>query len=86
MTKEEFLKSGLIEQHVLGLTSPEEEMVVQQFLQQHPEMQEEVEALHNAMHQYASQYAIPSSGVVSVPVSSNTASEEGIAYCHASVC
>ena len=64
MTKEEFLKSGLIEQHVLGLTSPEEEMVVQQFLQQHPEMQEEVEALHNAMHQYASQYAIPSSDAV----------------------
>lgn len=60
MTKEEFLKSGLIEQHVLGLTSPEEEMVVQQFLQQYPEMRDEVESLHNAMHQYASQYAIPS--------------------------
>lgn len=60
MTKEEFLKSGLIEQHVLGLTSPEEEQVVQQFLQLHPELQAEVEALHHAMHQYASQYAIPS--------------------------
>ncbi len=60
MTKEDFLKSGLIEQHVLGLTSPEEEMIVQHFLQQHPELREEVEALHNAMHQYASQYTISS--------------------------
>lgn len=59
MTKEEFLKSGLIEQHVLGLTSPEEEQVVQQFLQLHPELQLEVDALHHAMQQYASQYAIP---------------------------
>ena len=59
MTKEEFLKSGLIEQHVLGLTSPEEEQMVQHFLQQHPELMEEVEGLHSAMHQYASQYTIP---------------------------
>lgn len=59
MTKEEFLKSGLIEQHVLGLTSPEEEQIVQQFMQLHPELRAEVEALHQAMHQYASQYTIP---------------------------
>lgn len=59
MTKEEFLQSGLIEQHVLGLTSPEEEQVVQQFLQLHPELKSEVNGLHNAMQQYANQYTIP---------------------------
>lgn len=59
MTKEEFLKSGLIEQHVLGLTSPEEEEIVDHFLQMYPELKAEVEELHNAMQSYANQYAIP---------------------------
>lgn len=59
MTKEEFLQSGLIEQHVLGLTSPEEEQIVEQFLQIYPELRDEISQLHEAMQQYANQYAIP---------------------------
>ena len=39
MNKEEFLTSGLIEQYVLGLTSPEEDRIVERFAEEYPEIE-----------------------------------------------
>ena len=59
MDKETFLASGLLEQHVLGLTDPNEEEVVAQYLERYPELREEVEDMRKAIEQYALQHAIP---------------------------
>ncbi|WP_367388738.1 anti-sigma factor [Lewinella sp. LCG006] len=59
MNKQQFLNSGLLEQFVLGLTSPEEDKIVQQYLHKFPELNNELNALHQAMDQYALQHAIP---------------------------
>lgn len=59
MNKEQFLNSGLLEQFVLGLTSPEEDKIVQEYLHRFPELNNELNALHNAMEQYALQHSIP---------------------------
>jgi len=59
MTKEQFRNSGLLEQHVLGLTSPEDEELVQSYLSRYPELKKEVHDLHQAMEQYVRQQEIP---------------------------
>lgn len=59
MNKEKFLESGLLEQHILGLTTPEEDRIVQEHLQTFPDLKEEVNDLHQAMEQYAMMHAIP---------------------------
>ncbi|WP_020534427.1 anti-sigma factor domain-containing protein [Lewinella cohaerens] len=58
MDKEQFLNSGLLEQYVLGLTSSEEDQIVQQYLEVFPELNSEVNVLHQAMQQYAMQQSI----------------------------
>jgi hypothetical protein len=60
MSKKQFLNSGLLEQFVLGLTSPEEDKIVQEHLQNFPELNHELNALRQAMEQYAIQHSIPS--------------------------
>lgn len=59
MDKEKFINSGLLEQHVLGLTSPEEDQIVRQHLEAFPDLRQEVDNLHQAMNQYAIMHAIP---------------------------
>lgn len=59
MNKEQFLNTGLLEQFVLGLTSPEEDKIVQEHLLRFPELNNELNALHQAMEQYALQHSIP---------------------------
>lgn len=56
MDKTTFKNSGLLEQYVLGLTTPEEARMVEQFAARHPEIQAELEALQEAMEEYAAQY------------------------------
>lgn len=58
MNKEQFLKSGLIEQFVLGITSPEEAAEVERYAATFPEIQEEIIQLREAVEDYAKQYAI----------------------------
>ncbi|MEN0005466.1 MAG: anti-sigma factor [Bacteroidota bacterium] len=58
MDKETFLKSGLIEQYVLGIASEEEAKLVEQFADQHPVIQQEIDSLREGLEQYAKQYAI----------------------------
>lgn len=59
MDKERFLASGLLEQYVLGLTSPEESEEVERYAETYPEIKAEIESLQQAMEQYAMQYAVP---------------------------
>lgn len=53
MDKEKFLQSGLLEQHVLGITSPKEEEIVQAYLRAHPELQDWVVAYRRELDNYA---------------------------------
>ncbi len=59
MDKERFLSSGLIEQYVLGLCSPEEEQQVLRYAEAFPEIKEEIDGMRKAMEEYARQYAVP---------------------------
>ena len=61
MNKERFLASGLIEQYVLGLTTPDEAQEVERYARAYPEVQAEIDALRGAIEQYAAQYAVPPS-------------------------
>ncbi len=58
MDKERFLASGLLEQYVLKLTTPEETQEVDRYAKAFPEIQAEIEALQRAIEQYAMQYTV----------------------------
>ncbi len=58
MTKEEFLKTGLCEQYVLGLTSPEENELVESMLKTYPELKKDCMGLEDCMEKYARANAI----------------------------
>ena len=53
MDKEQFLASGLLEQYVLGLTSTQERAEIERWLRKHPELKEEVSAMHDALEKYS---------------------------------
>lgn len=57
MNKEQFLASGLLEQHALGITSAEEGELVERYLEAFPDIREDYTAMRKALDQYASQYA-----------------------------
>ena len=59
MTKEEFIKTGLCEQYVLGLTTPEEGELVEEMLLIYPELKGDCRGLENCMEKYARAHAIP---------------------------
>ncbi len=59
MTKEEFIKTGLCEQYVLGLTTPEESEFVEEMLQTYPDLKGDCRGLENCMEKYARAHAIP---------------------------
>jgi anti-sigma-K factor RskA len=59
MDKKQFLASGLLEQYALGLTSPEETQLVEQFVEHDPEIREKLHALQSAVEHYAAKYAVP---------------------------
>ncbi|MFK8007837.1 MAG: anti-sigma factor, partial [Saprospiraceae bacterium] len=59
MTKEEFIKTGLCEQYVLGLTTPEESELVENMLLTYPELKGDCRGLENCMEKYARAHAIP---------------------------
>jgi anti-sigma-K factor RskA len=59
MDKEQFLASGLLEQYVLGITTPNEARIVEEFVEEFPEIKAELRLLQNAMDQYAAQHAVP---------------------------
>lgn len=59
MDKEKFLASGLLEQYVLRLTTPEEDQEVERFANAFPEIAKEIEEMRYSLEQYAQQYAVP---------------------------
>ncbi len=59
MDKERFLSSGLLEQYVLGLTSPEEDEEVKRYLDAFPELKAEIKAMHQALEKYALEQSVP---------------------------
>lgn len=58
MNKQQFLNTGLLEQFALGLTNAEESAIVEQHLDKFPELRDELYAMHEALENYAKQYAI----------------------------
>lgn len=53
MDKEKFLQSGLLEQHVLGITSPKEEELVQAYLRAYPELGQLVSEYRRELDAYS---------------------------------
>jgi len=52
MNKEEFIKTGLCEQFVLGITSPEENKLVVEMLEKYPELKTDCMKLEGCMEKY----------------------------------
>lgn len=55
MDKEQFLKSGLLEQYVLGLTTPEETATVERYMDAFPEIQHKITYLKKEIEEYTKQ-------------------------------
>ncbi len=53
MTREEIKKSGLLDQYVLGLTSPEQTELVERLMREDPFLAGEVDRLRNNLFEYA---------------------------------
>jgi anti-sigma-K factor RskA len=58
MEKERFLKTGLLEQYVLGLTDEEESDLVERYAEAHPDIQESIDKLRESVNHYALQYTL----------------------------
>ncbi len=64
MNKEDIISSGLLELYATGLTSPEETRQVEEWLDQYPEIRQELDAIELLLENYAQAHAIePSSSV-----------------------
>lgn len=59
MNKDQLIKSGLLEQYVLGLTTPAENRQIEDIAARYPEIQEEIESMREALDQYVNQHSIP---------------------------
>ena len=58
MDKEKFLKSGLLEQYVLGLTDEKESEEVERYAEAFPEIKAEIDSMRKAVDEYARKYAV----------------------------
>ncbi len=61
MNKEKFLSSGLLQQYVLGLTNDKETEEVEQYLENFPEVRQELAHMFSALDNYAEDLQIPKS-------------------------
>ena len=59
MDIEKYIKSGIIEQYVLGLSSPEERKEVEFMAKKYPEVHKHILEMQNCMEQYAEMHAVP---------------------------
>ena len=53
MTKDEFIKTGLCELYVLGLTNEEETVLVEEMLVKYPELKEDCQGVEKCIGSYA---------------------------------
>lgn len=58
-SKEQIIKSGILEQFVLGLTTEDENLDVRKYLIQYPELEERISSIHYSMDNIAAHYGIP---------------------------
>ncbi|MDP4283750.1 MAG: anti-sigma factor [Bacteroidota bacterium] len=64
MNKEEFISSGLLELYAMGISSPEETNMVEDYLKNHPEVKRELDEIEKSLEDYAQANAMqPSSSV-----------------------
>lgn len=59
MNERNIIESGILEQYVLGLTSPEETERIERLAARNPELANRIEELHRALNEYANQLGIP---------------------------
>lgn len=59
MDKEEFLASGLLEQYVLGLTTPEEDREVERFARMYPDIAQRLKELRRGIEKYTQEQDLP---------------------------
>ncbi|MEO1628842.1 MAG: anti-sigma factor [Bacteroidota bacterium] len=59
MDKQKFIESGLIEQYVLGIVSPEERRDIERLLTRHPDLRQMVEELSQGLESYAKAHTTP---------------------------
>lgn len=58
MELKEIISSGILEQYVLGLTSPEESDKVDSYVKKYPELKEELDKISQSLEEYATSYSI----------------------------
>jgi mannose-6-phosphate isomerase-like protein (cupin superfamily) len=63
-TVSEYIGSGMLEQYVLGLTSPEESMEVEMRAAANPAIRHEIDAISEAMESYAMDHAIEPDSII----------------------
>jgi len=64
LNKEDIISSGLLELYALGLTSNEEARQVEEWINQYPEIKQELDAIEVSLENYAQAHAIePSSSI-----------------------
>jgi anti-sigma-K factor RskA len=61
LNKTEFISSGLLELYALGIASPEEKAMVEEYLQRFPELKQELDEIESSLETYAQENAIPPS-------------------------
>jgi len=76
LNKEDIILSGLLELYALGLASPEETLQVEEWINQYPEIKQELDAIENSLETYAQANAIEPSSSVKDKIFSQITKEE----------
>ena len=76
MNKEDIISSGLLELYALGLTSTEEARQVEEWINQYPEIKQELDAIEGSLETYAQVNAIEPSSSVKDKIFSQITKEE----------
>jgi anti-sigma-K factor RskA len=64
----DIISSGLLEQYALGITSPEENLLVQDALKKYPEVRKELTEIESSLEDYAASYAMKPSADVKTKI------------------
>lgn len=76
MNKEDIISSGLLELYALGLTSAEEARQVEEWVNQYPEIKQELDAIEVSLESYAQAHAMEPSSSVKDKIFSHIAAEQ----------
>ena len=76
MNKNDIISSGLLELYVLGLTSPEETLQVEEWVIQYPDIKEEIGAVEMSLESYAQAHALEPSPLVKNKILSQISQDE----------